>query len=755
MSKLSSSSSSSSASSSSLSSSSCLLPDAGKISVTVVHDSSKSYGLRLRTAAAAAVADTDTDTDTDNNTTIYSSTHSSRSLHSKSEEQHQQRHRNGIADEQRNDDDHGANSNNTSAGDDGGGARGPSVVFEIDMIANHHPNSLLHGSPFQEGDVLQTINNNRNLQDYLLLAGGDDSDHTTTTNYSLKRSLFEEGQTITFVVERRRYKHHLQEEDKSCRDEPQQNQEDNAEEHRQGWYSSDEDSDDDWEEEDTDDDVNNDGLEFCPAIVRAFYRKPPLDIEVLGNNNSVIEFHQVVVNDDDDDDDDDNDNDNDDDDDDDDNNSSSSNSSSSSASICSSNAALDNELESSKTISTKTDNRKVAASSFLQIDRIDSNGMLAYSVLNQGDIVLAINGVSVCADSGCTAEDAQSVLGDAVYDTIDIIALNPKKLVEFKHKQWQKEHRPHQQNHQQQQGEWMKKHIQRASVAIGGGTLIGAGLVIHPFGVALMASGISVLSKEFDAPKRAVRNVRNSLEQWTTVGEKYDDDDASCNSVDFHSDIDDDDIVYSLEGTHSSKNIATPTMKRPIYPSIVTTTGRIQNSNNNSRSNIIADDIDTIIGSCSDSSSFDHRRNDNEPFYHDGNHVLRSSHYDSTTTSMITREDESTISNTSTINNGYSNSNRMKSYVSVRYKSPTDRSTSSSCRLSSPSLLLSQPSSPSSERKTTITNRVKGFGRRFVIPFLDRMSGSDDTKADGRNTAFSKNDCRTISQELRDDTISY
>lgn len=274
----------------------------------------------------------------------------------------------------------------------------------------------------------------------------------------------------------------------------------------------------------------------------------------------------------------------------------------------------------------------------------------------------------------------------------------------------------------------MKKHIQRASVAIGGGTLIGAGLVIHPFGVALMAGGISVLSKEFDAPKRAVRNVRNSLERWTTEGEKYDDDDASCNSVDLHSDIDNDDIVYSLEGTHSPKNIATPTtMKRPIYPSIVTTTGRIQNNNTNSRSNIIADDIDTIIGS--GSSSFDHRRNDNEPFYHDGNHVLGSSHYDSTTTSMITREDERTISNNGTINNSCSYSNR--------------------------SLLLSQPSSPSSERNTTITNRVKGFGRRFVIPFLDRMAGSDDTKADGRNAAFSKNDCRTISQELRDDTISY
>ena len=355
--------------------------------------------------------------------------------------------------------------------------------------------------------------------------------------------------------------------------------------------------------------------------------------------------------------------------------------------------------------------------------------MLAYSVLNQGDIVLAINGVSVCADFGCTAEDAQSLLGDAVYDTIDIIALNPKKLVEFKHKQWQKEHRPHQQNHQQQQGEWMKKHIQRASVAIGGGTLIGAGLVIHPFGVALMAGGISVLSKEFDAPKRAVRNVRNSLERWTTEGEKYYDDDASCNSVDFYSDIHDDDIVYSLEGTHSPKNIATPTaMKRPIYPSIITTTGHIQNNNNNSRSNIIADDIDTIIGS--GSNSFDHRRNDNnEPFHHDGNLLLRSSHYDSATTSMITREDERTISNNGTISNSCSYSNR--------------------------SLLLSQPSSPSSERNTTITNRVKGFGRRFVIPFLDRMAGSDDTKADGRNAAFLKNDCRTISQELRDDTISY
>ena len=163
----------------------------------------------------------------------------------------------------------------------------------------------------------------------------------------------------------------------------------------------------------------------------------------------------------------------------------------------------------------------------------------------------------MCADSGCTAEDAQSLLGDAVYDTIDIIALNPKKLVEFKHKQWQKEHRPqHRNNQQRQQGEWMKKHIQRASAAIGGGTLIGAGLVIHPFGVALMAGGISVLSKEFDAPKRAVRNVRNSLERWATEDEEYDDDDASCNSVDFHSDVDDDDIVYSLEGTHSPKHLS-------------------------------------------------------------------------------------------------------------------------------------------------------------------------------------------------------
>lgn len=166
-------------------------------------------------------------------------------------------------------------------------------------------------------------------------------------------------------------------------------------------------------------------------------------------------------------------------------------------------------------------------SSFLQIDRIDPNGMFAHSALNQGDIVLAINGHSVCADENTTAEEANELLlgkhasseqtstSCLGYETVDILALNPRALVQFKKQSskigfWNTANR-------KERLEKMKKQARRAGVAIGGGAMLGVGAIVHPFGTLLLPVGLSVLGTEFEAPNRIVRNARDSFERWSEI----------------------------------------------------------------------------------------------------------------------------------------------------------------------------------------------------------------------------------------------
>jgi hypothetical protein len=163
-------------------------------------------------------------------------------------------------------------------------------------------------------------------------------------------------------------------------------------------------------------------------------------------------------------------------------------------------------------------------SSFLQIDRIDPNGLFAHSVLNQGDIILAINGYSICADENTTVEEANELLGihhiseisTSDFETVDILALNPRKLLELRrhedcagsaltHALW---------GDRKDRRQWMKMQAKKAGVALGGGAMIGVGAIVHPFGTLLMASGVTVLGTEFETPNRMVWSARNSVEKW-------------------------------------------------------------------------------------------------------------------------------------------------------------------------------------------------------------------------------------------------
>ena len=189
-------------------------------------------------------------------------------------------------------------------------------------------------------------------------------------------------------------------------------------------------------------------------------------------------------------------------------------------------------------------------SSFLQIDRIDPNGLFAHSVLNQGDIVLAINGYSICVDENTTVEEANELMGVfpeseqassmppgvSVFETVDILALNPRKLLELKQ---QNVNNAHWMKSSAERRSWMKRQVKKAGVALGGSAMIGAGIGgaiigVHPFGTLLFASGVSFLGTEFETPNRIVRSTRNSLEKWSMEDEQIefskDDSEISENS---------------------------------------------------------------------------------------------------------------------------------------------------------------------------------------------------------------------------------
>ncbi len=236
----------------------------------------------------------------------------------------------------------------------------------------------------------------------------------------------------------------------------------------------------------------NDELESGSAIVRAFCRRPIISEDDKKSMTGIVEFHRVVVEVD---------------------------------------EPQDNEDEKERE---KGDGEgegidsapTKSYSSFLQIDRIHPNGMFAHSVLNQGDVVLAINGHSVCADENTTAEEANALLlgkhasetsesSSSEYETVDILALNPRALVRSKQQNaksgfWNIANR-------KERLEKMKKQARRAGVAIGGGAMLGVGAIVHPFGTLLLPVGLSVLGTEFEAPNRLVRNARNSFERWSEI----------------------------------------------------------------------------------------------------------------------------------------------------------------------------------------------------------------------------------------------
>jgi hypothetical protein len=136
----------------------------------------------------------------------------------------------------------------------------------------------------------------------------------------------------------------------------------------------------------------------------------------------------------------------------------------------------------------------------LQINYLDSHGLLAHSLLSQGDLVLAINDIP-CAEK--SPEEAAALILESACN-VTILALNPM-LAGRQHGVGTRAQR------------WIRS-AKRAGIAIGGGTMVGVGLIFiptlpPPFGEVLIVGGVSVLGTEFEAPKRLVRSTRDSLER--------------------------------------------------------------------------------------------------------------------------------------------------------------------------------------------------------------------------------------------------
>ena len=62
--------------------------------------------------------------------------------------------------------------------------------------------------------------------------------------------------------------------------------------------------------------------------------------------------------------------------------------------------------------------------------------------------------------------------------------------------------------------QWAKQRAKKAGVALGGGTVIGTGLVIHPFGSFLMASRFSAHNTEFELPGKKAHDAQDSSKKW-------------------------------------------------------------------------------------------------------------------------------------------------------------------------------------------------------------------------------------------------
>ena len=122
--------------------------------------------------------------------------------------------------------------------------------------------------------------------------------------------------------------------------------------------------------------------------------------------------------------------------------------------------------EEQETEGTEDQERKTTPTSisFLQINYLDPNGLLSHSVLNQGDTVLFINGISM---EDTTPEDAASLVQNSKDGFVNIVALNPKLLKLYSQEQEEQLQIGEKTNRFQR---WMK-HAKRAGVAVGGGAM--------------------------------------------------------------------------------------------------------------------------------------------------------------------------------------------------------------------------------------------------------------------------------------------
>ena len=122
--------------------------------------------------------------------------------------------------------------------------------------------------------------------------------------------------------------------------------------------------------------------------------------------------------------------------------------------------------EEQETEGTEDQERKTTPTSisFLQINYLDPNGLLSHSVLNQGDMVLFINGISM---EDTTPEDAASLVQNSKDGFVNIVALNPKLLKLYSQEQEEQLQIGEKTNRFQR---WMK-HAKRAGVAVGGGAM--------------------------------------------------------------------------------------------------------------------------------------------------------------------------------------------------------------------------------------------------------------------------------------------
>ena len=532
-----------------ISSTQSFLPTAGRLSVTVIHDQSKSYGLRLA--------------------------RHQRSDKSCTKFQH-------IRD-----------------ADD--------VV--IDMIANTHTNGMLKGSPLKEGDLLRTINNRKASK---FLSCGDSNNSDGFTSY-IRGGRFRDGEPVTFVAERP------------------------PEEENHGTKSDDLDKE----------------PESGSAVVQAFCRN---SVRSNNNNNNEkpmpigVEFHRVIVGDEEEEDG---------------RNGKDGNSESESESESGSDSDGD---DSSSSSSSPPRTKSLSSSSFLQIDRIDPNGLFAHSVLNQGDIILAINGYSICADENTTVEEANELLGihhasetaTSNFDAVDILALNPRKLLELRrhedasrltHAIW---------GDRKDRRQWIKKQAKKAGVALGGGAMIGVGAVVHPFGTLLMASGVTVLGTEFETPNRIVRSARNSVEKW--AGEE----------LVFEREEED---LHNIEGLLSNVSAASAARASgELVARPVATPPQLEE-----------EDLHNIEGLLSNVSAASAARANGE-------------------------------------------------LVAEQVATPTQQDASTNKED------VTQSTSPPLSPLPRMTNRMKGLGRRYVLPLLDRMAGDRRNATIGASSSFDIND---------------